>query len=686
MGKTRRLVAAIFALVIGVVLSVTAAGCTEAEAAASPEATANSLLSTLTSGDLGATPLTYETASVDVAAQITEVLEPLEAAAASASAQTDQPRVQLVSVSEPTDGNNDGSTATATFNWTWPLADGVTWDYQTNAGLVFTTDAVLGATATGEGDGVAQPLAEGEGTWAVQWSPDILIPDLQPAQRVKVLRSTPQRASILDGDGIALVEPRPVWRIGIDKTLIPAEQWEDGARQLVALIDQAGYTFDADAYVDRVAAAGDRAFVELITLRQENSPVSRTDVEHVPGGRALDQMKDLAPTAEFARAFLGTVGEATAEIIENSGGTIMAGDVTGLSGLQKTYNSRLAGTPGYTVQIVTTDGTVVRDAFASASEEGVPIATTLSKDWQLAAEHLLADVGPAAAIVAIEPSTNTVRVAANGPGSAGYNTALLGQYPPGSTFKVADALALRRAGLTADTIVPCTDSISVAGRVFQNVPGYPTDALGSVPLRVAFANSCNTAFVSQLDTVTPAALKDAAGDLGLGVPVPIGVAAEFGSVPADPSATEHAADLLGQGLVTASPFAMARLAASVAAGHRVDPLLVVPFAADEAAGGADGSAGGADVPASELTADEAAFLRELMAGVVAEGSATILQDVPGIVGAKTGTAQFGDGSQNHTWMIAIAGDLAVAVFVEEGEFGSTTSGPIMAAFLHEVLG
>jgi len=92
------------------------------------------------------------------------------------------------------------------------------------------------------------------------------------------------------------------------------------------------------------------------------------------------------------------------------------------------------------------------------------------------------------------------------------------------------------------------------------------------------------------------------------------------------------------------------------------------------------------VAVSNLTADEAAVLRELMAGVVAGGSATILQDVPGIVGAKTGTAQFGDGSMNHTWMIAIAGDLAVAVFVEEGEFGSTTSGPIMAAFLHEVLG
>jgi len=659
--RLRRLALGLVAIFATVLL----VGCGSDDAGSGPDVAANALVSALAAGTQGDMRITNETASVDTEAYLAEVLRPLLDASNLA-----EPPVQVASVSAPSDGNREGSTATATLNWSWPLADGVNWDYQTTAELVFTADAV--ATPGGG--------ANDEAGWAVQWSPAILVPDLAPAQRVKVLRSTPPRASILDGDGVPLVEPRPVWRIGIDKTLIPAEQWEDGARALVALIDQAGYTFDADAYVGRVAAAGERAFVELITLRQENSPVSRSEVEQVPGGRALDQMKDLAPTAEFARALLGNVGEATAEIIENSGGEILAGDMTGLSGLQKTYNARLAGTPGYTVQIVTTDGSVVRDAFASASEDGIPIATALHKDWQLAAERLLAGVAPAAAIVAIEPSSGAVRVAANGPGSAGYNTALLGQYPPGSTFKVADALALRRAGLNADSIVPCTESINVAGRVFQNVPGYPTYALGDVPLRVAFANSCNTAFVSQLDTITPAALKEAAADLGIGVATPIGVGAEFGSVPESPGETEHAADLLGQGLVTASPFAMARLAASVAAGHRVDPILVEPLA------GASADNGGEPIPVSNLTSDEAAFLRELMAGVVAEGSATILQDVPGIVGAKTGTAQFGDGSQNHTWMIAIAGDLAVAVFVEEGEFGSTTSGPIMAAFLHEVLG
>ena len=73
-----------------------------------------------------------------------------------------------------------------------------------------------------------------------------------------------------------------------------------------------------------------------------------------------------------------------------------------------------------------------------------------------------------------------------------------------------------------------------------------------------------------------------------------------------------------------------------------------------------------------------------MRGVVTEGGATFLQDVPGDeVAAKTGTAQFGDAGnlQNHVWMIAIQGDLAVAVFVDVGEYGSTTAGPLLEQFL-----
>jgi cell division protein FtsI/penicillin-binding protein 2 len=51
--------------------------------------------------------------------------------------------------------------------------------------------------------------------------------------------------------------------------------------------------------------------------------------------------------------------------------------------------------------------------------------------------------------------------------------------------------------------------------------------------------------------------------------------------------------------------------------------------------------------------------------------------------AKTGTAEFGTEPPlpTHAWMVAGRGDLAVAVFVERGDSGSGTAGPILRRFL-----
>jgi cell division protein FtsI/penicillin-binding protein 2 len=114
------------------------------------------------------------------------------------------------------------------------------------------------------------------------------------------------------------------------------------------------------------------------------------------------------------------------------------------------------------------------------------------------------------------------------------------------------------------------------------------------------------------------------------------------------------------------------VAASVAEGRTVVPRLLPDLPAAEAD------------PAAPLTPEEADALRDMMRAVVAEGTARFLQDVPGDpVGAKTGTAEFGTGTppDTHAWMIATQGDLAVAVFVEEGQSGSQTAGPILEEFL-----
>jgi cell division protein FtsI/penicillin-binding protein 2 len=347
------------------------------------------------------------------------------------------------------------------------------------------------------------------------------------------------------------------------------------------------------------------------------------------------------------------------------------GDQAGLSGLQARYDDQLQGVDGVVVDAVAPDGGE-RELYRADAQPGTPLRITLDDRLQSMAESELANVGPASALVAVRPSTGAIVAAANGPGNDGYNLATFGQLAPGSTFKSVSSLALLRAGLTPQTVVPCTPAIVVDGKRFENYDDYPAGAIGDVPLRTAIANSCNTAVISQAGKLGNGDLAAAAASLGLGIDHDLGFPAYFGSVEPPASATEAAADMIGQGTVLASPMAMATVIASVQAGHTVVPRLV------------DSVEVSVPEQADPLTAAEATQLRAMLRAVVTSGSGVGLLDVPGPpVIAKTGTAEFERGGKvlTHAWMIAARGDLAVAVFVDVGSSGSGTAGPILEGFL-----
>ncbi|HSN36461.1 MAG TPA: penicillin-binding transpeptidase domain-containing protein, partial [Arthrobacter sp.] len=419
----------------------------------------------------------------------------------------------------------------------------------------------------------------------------------------------------------------------------------------------------------------------------------------IPGARAVADSVPLAPTRGFARAVLGTVGEASAEQIEKSGGALQPGDTTGTGGLQQQYDAQLRGSSGTQVFAQMAGLTAEqrqglpdagrRVLFTVPMEAGTPLKTTLDPALQQLAEDVLGKVGPASAIVALRPSSGAVLAAASGPGSNGYDTALLGQYAPGSIFKIVDSLAMIRNGMGPESTVECPATLTVDGRTFKNAEGYPASSLGSVTLRDAFAHSCNTAFINARGTVSQAQLEAAATALGVAVDAPsLGAPAFLGSVPGDATGTEHAASMIGQGKVLMSPLAAAVMAGSVAKGAPVSPQLVLN--PGTSAGTASGSAPASSAPApapspgTPVTAAEAAALADMMRAVVTSGHTAFLASVPGApVAAKTGTAEFGsdDPPKTHAWIVAVHGDLAVAVFVEEGGLGATVSGPLLKEFL-----
>ena len=569
----------------------------------------------------------------------------------------------------------DGDTATFPLNYSWNIGS-AKWEYSSEATLKKSGDK-----------------------WAVQWSPALLAPELSEGETLSVKTVPAQRGQILGAGDAPIVEDRPVFRVGIDKTKVPAEQADASARAMAALIG-----VDAEEYAKQVAASGPQAFVEGLVLRAYTAEITEARIKAIPGGVSILDSMALAPTRTFARALLGSVGQASAEQIEKSNGALRPGDTTGTGGLQQKYDALLRGKDG--VEVVATPaekaegetpGTKV--FFSSLPAPGTTLKTTLDLKLQQLAEQTLAGIEPASAIVALRPSTGAVLAAASGPGSNGYNTALLGQYAPGSTFKIVDSLAMFRNGATPDSKVECPSTLTVDGRTFKNAEGYPETSLGSVALRDAFAHSCNTAFINARETVSQDQLESAAQALGVAVEAPkLGADAFLGSVPGAAEGTEHAASMIGQGKVLFSPLSAAIMAASVAKGAPVSPQLVLnaDAAQDPGATAAPTESGSAPsssasttataAPASTqpITQAEAASLADMMRAVVTSGHAGFLAEVPGApVGAKTGTAEFGNENppKTHAWIVATHGDLAVAVFVEDGGLGATTSGPLLKSFL-----
>ncbi|QCV96565.1 penicillin-binding transpeptidase domain-containing protein [Acidipropionibacterium acidipropionici] len=618
-------------------------GCRSSADSSVPDAArqaATKLAAGLTGGDLKNVPLDDPTTA---ASDLKVILSGMDGL---------RPTTTLASIAK------DGDSCTATLSHTLPLG---------SRKWTFTSTATLNQ--------------DGE-TWKTAWEPAIVHPKLGQATRLRHTRKLGERAPITGAEGKDVVVKRTVHDVGIDKANLDKTKWEASATALAKLVK-----IDAKTYTATVKAAGDQAFVVAITLREQDIP---RNIGAIAGAQVVDRDLMLASTKTFAVGLLGTSGLADEADVKRGKGEIQEGDMVGKSGLQLRYDDQLRGKVGHVIAVVAR-----KDATASASPapqptatssasstaspdtpqtlfsvpatDGKPLSITLDPDSQSKAEAALTSVKGVAALVAVQPGTGRILAAANSP-SAGANAfATSGQYAPGSTFKIATTLALLRAGLTTSSQVNCSASVTVNGRSFHNYSDYDSSYSGSIPLVDAVAQSCNTAFISQHAKVTSAALRKAAGSLGMGTDYDTGFPSFYGKIDDTTAADVLASDMIGQGGVLASPMAMAGVAASVAAGKTVVPWLVE---------------GHQPKPkATALTTKEVAELRQVMIATVQKGSGRVLSGLA--TGAKTGTAEFGESGKlrTHAWMICWTSAIAVACMVEVGESGSGTAGPLIKAFL-----
>lgn len=535
--------------------------------------------------------------------------------------------------------------ASAVVTVKWPVADS-TWEYDTtvNAKRV-------------------------DKQWTVVWGAKTINPTLEATDKIAVRKSAGPRGSILDGAGQPIVSSKPVVIVGVQPRSVT--DINIVVKNLGDAFTAAKVQVDLSGLANKVKAAKPDAFVEVVTLRKEIYDPISPKLNSTPGVVTRNSTQTLGPSAQFARALIGTSGEVTKEIMDKNPGKYKIGDVVGLSGVQQKYDTALQGKAGVSVVVPMPTGTPDKKLFTTDPQPGAAIKLSLDVNIQNAAEAALALDTRRSALVAIRVSDNTLLAVANGPGAAGNNFALTGQTPPGSTFKAITALGVLDKGLTGETTVACPKNLVVDGRTFRNSHDME---LGNVPLRVDFAKSCNTAFASLAPQLAPDGLAKTAQSVGIGIPWDLGVDVFTGKVSSNGSQSEQAAAAFGQGTTLSSPIALAGAAAAIARGQWKQPQLVLDPAPKSPA------ADGPQLGQASLDA-----LRQMMREVVTAGTADQLKNLPGDLRGKTGTAEYdNDPAHTHSWFMGYRGDIAFCVFVENGGASTAAAVPIAGKFFQTI--
>lgn len=582
--------------------------------------------------------------------------------------------VNVVSVS------NGANVASATLEWRWDPPRGEFGDSGSSGGV--------GVPSAGSSEWTYRVEAELHrqgAVWKADFNEGLVHPKLDKGEVLSARAITGARGRILGQGDEVLMSEGVVIDVGVQPSKMTDEEKTIG--KLKRTLD-----IDAEELTKRIEGSKPDAFVPVITLRRDDYELAKADIYSLPGTVFRERSQSLGRSKGFAAATLGSVGEASAEDLANDPGRLIEGSEIGKSGMQQLYDGTLRSSLGLEIVTRSSDaGGEVEPVWSIDPAPGGDVRTTLDVAVQTAADDAARTAKKPAAIVAMRPSDGEVLAVANhDPAGAAWDRALTGQYPPGSVFKVASALAMVDGGVKESTTLDCPKTTVVSGKRFKNSENH---VLGSVPFEESFAQSCNTAFVNSASKVPSADLSVVAMNLGMG-PTDIGTDSFMADVPDVEDPVEHAAATIGQGKVLATPLAIATMTSSVAAERTVRPRIVV---SESPAGGEGGPGGGGDPageadPGSESDKDALSSksldqVQNMMRRTVTGGTAKALSVVPGgPVYAKTGTAEYGNDKppRTHSWLTAYQGDLAVAVLVEDGGFGAEAAVPVAKRFFQEV--
>ena len=490
-------------------------------------------------------------------------------------------------------------------------------------------------------------LTKKDKDWQVRWQPSLVHPNLGAHQHLELRAIDAKRASVVSSDGVELLSPGLQYRVVVDKE--KAGDMRPLAAKISSALNQAHAQDDSVPEKDAGELAKELEGSEgnsysVTMLNEAQAEQVRPQLEHIEGVR---------------------LNEEPAMVTRETG---LAPDI--LARVRSIVSDEVEGNSGWSISVVNENGAALSDVELHQPEESPSIRVGLDYNVQRAAQeavNMRAD--SEAMLVAIRPSNGEIlAVAQTEQADKKGDIALQGQFPPGSVFKIITAsAAVDKQGATADTIVPCPGTMNLFGRTVTNYNGF---SLGSVPMRQAFAQSCNTTFAEVSTNLKEGELAKTGKEYGLGIDYDIpGLTTITGSIPEGKTPLERTEAGYGQGADLASPFGMALVSATVAAGKTPMPTLLSNHKTKASE----------DAPAPDPHVLE--NVRDMMRAVVTGGTASGMK-AGGTIYGKTGEAEINEGS--HAWFTGYReDDIAFATLVVLGG-GSDTSVNITDNFLQKL--
>jgi penicillin-binding protein 2 len=516
------------------------------------------------------------------------------------------------------------------------------------------------------------------------------------------------RGLILDRHGAVIAENVPGYSVSL------LADSEDSLLAMVRRLEPI-LPLDSAAILRVVERYHDAPYEPTLLVKNAPAPLVAALEERrtvLPGLVVQTEPKRAYPDSGGVAHLVGYVGEATEEELAGPDSGRPLGSIVGKEGLEREYESSLAGSDGVRFVEVDALGRVVREEGAAPTLPAVPghvVHTTID----LGLQRFVASIFPPGrrgAVVAMDPRTGDVlalysapaydpnafvggvdptywHTLNSDPGLPLLDRAIAARYPPASTFKLATALmALKRGLVTFDSKMPlpCVGGIRFGNRFFKC---WEPRGHGFLTLEQAITNSCDGYFY-QLGLLlgVPAVLEDGTG-LGFGLKTGVDLPGEQRS--SFPASTAYYDRAYGKGGWTRA----VAMNLAIGQGENAQTLInMVRFYAALANGGPEPQphilAGNVpSVRRVELSDSIFLGIRKALIAVVEQGTARGARLATLHIGGKTGTAQNPQG-KDHAWFIgfapAEAPRIVVGAIIEEAGHGSgitPTVGRIIERYL-----